>query len=364
MSGRAIILIVAGIIIVSGVILYRIEAASTNIVSNSVGQYKKQATHNMAQSGVNLALRQLGNSRTWRTGFNSLDMLGGNVTVTLFDTSFMGITSAIGIRSSGSVSGTTSTSTAFCYFPASMMPIGEKGLLTLHAPNQVSGSITIDGRDHDLSGNLVPGSGTFGVWTTGASFTIGGSAQVGGTTSSNVDKAPSGILDTSIIRLNQVFPPPGFPNTPDSVFGGASYGYPEGTLKAIAQSGVGGSQYVTNPLLLTYPLSGVTYVEMPLGSPSWTGASVGGAGILVVHNSAKTAQLVNTQELFTGIMISDDIVNLHGNVLGAIVALTTNPGGNVLGNGSAVLRYSRSAIQSATSIFTNGTQLKVIAWWE
>src|SRR5258708_38174197 len=122
MSGRAIILLVVGIIVVSGTILYRIEAASTAIVSNSVGYHKKQSARNIAQTGVNLSLTPLGYDNTWRTGFTGLNMLSGKVTVTVFDTTYAGIKNAIGIRSTATLQESTATTPAFCYFPPPLIP--------------------------------------------------------------------------------------------------------------------------------------------------------------------------------------------------------------------------------------------------
>ena len=363
MSGRAIILVVVGIIIVSGVILYRIEAASKAITENSVGYLKRQTAQNIAQGGVNISLRQLGYSHTWRTGFSSVDIVGGTASVSLFDTTFMGVSSAIGIRSTGTFQGTTVVSTAFAYFPAQRIPLNTKAVITLNASNSVNGGIVVDGRDHDLLGNVIANNGTYAFLTTGDTIALGGSSTAGGTTSASVDKAPAGSFDSSIIKTMVVFPPPGYPNTPDSVFGGASQGYPEGLLKSIAQSGVAGSQYVTDPARLRYPLSGVTYVELPAGG-LWNSAAVSGSGILVVHNSAKNAAMANASGAFNGLLIGDYIYHLHCTLIGGIVDLTTAPSGNVLGNGSASILFSRKAVQQATSIFTVGTPPKVLAWWE
>src|SRR5258705_12714336 len=114
MSGRAIILLVVGIIVISGTILYRIEAASSAIVANSAGYAKKQSARNIAQSGVNLALRQLETNSAWRTGFTSLKMLSGTATVTIFDTSFEGIATTIRDRSGATIQESTIKSTVQC----------------------------------------------------------------------------------------------------------------------------------------------------------------------------------------------------------------------------------------------------------
>ncbi len=366
MSGRAVILLVVGIIVIAGTIIHRIEAASETLVENSVGYYKRQTARNLAQSGVNLALRHLGNDSSWRTTGWTFTMMKGSVTVQVFDTgSYLGVTPAIGIRSTGVYYDTIRISTAYCYFPPAIVPSFVRGLLTLNSMNQVNGSIIIDARDHDTAGVVIPGQGTYAAWTTGPSFSISGSAALGGTAGGiDYPPPPSGIANPGIVLLNQVVPPPGYPGTPDSIFGGASTGYPEGTLKAIAQSGMAGSQYTTNPSTIRMPLSGVTYVEMPIGSPVWTPAAITGSGILIVHNTAKTACIKGAQGTFRGIVLSDDITNLHGTIMGAIMGMTTFPAGNILGNGGAQVQFSRQAIKLATKVFSNGAQPNVIAWWE
>ncbi len=369
MSGRAIIVVVTGIIIISSVIFYNIEAASTRITANFNDYYLRQSAQNIAQSGINLSLRQLANNRTWRTGFSNLNSLGGKVTVKLVDTVFAGVTNAISIQSVGfseygSKLETQAVSTVYAYFPPGLQPIAVKGLITLNGSNQANGNIDIDARDHDLAGNVVAGQGTYAVWTSGLSFTLGGSSQAGGTVA-GVDFGLSAPAGPGVIQLGQIYPG-GYPGTPDSAFGGASSGYPEGTLKSIAQTGVAGSQYVTDPSKLKYPLSGVTYIELPTsGSNVWTPPQpVNGTGILIVHNSAKNACIKNLDGSFAGIMVADDIVHLHGNFLGAIIGLTNSPTGNVVGNGNARIKFSKKAIANATSFEVNGSVPKVIAWWE
>jgi len=369
MSGRAIILIVAGIIVISSVILYRIEAASSNIVANSAGYYKKQTARNIAQSGVNLSLRQLENYRNWRTGFTSLNMLTGKATVSLFDTVFAGVDSVIGIRSVATLQESTVVSTAYAYFPPSLVPVWTKGLVTLNSQSKVNGNINIDGRDHDPFSTAVnAGKGSYGVSTSDSSFTMSGSATVAGTLSTGVDVSPTGspaigtdpAADIVLVKQKDSV---AYPTTPDSVMGGPKYGFNEGTLKSIAKSGVSGSQYTTNPGNLRYPVSGITYVDLPAGG-SWSGANIYGSGILIVHNSAHNANLQSATGNFSGIIISDDVTNFHGSLWGALISLTKNPSGNLMGNGSANLYYSKKSILRATNLTVSGTQLKVIAWWE
>jgi len=190
-----------------------------------------------------------------------------------------------------------------------------------------------------------------------------GGASIGGT-ALGVDFAPSVIANPAIIKQLQVT---GVPGTPDSILGGLSNGFPEGTLKAIAQSRAGGSQYTTNPASLSYPLKGVTYVELPSGGV-WNAANVSGGGMLIVHNGAKNALITNTSGNFVGLAISDDIIHLHSNFLGAVISLTPAPSaGNVIGNAIGSVLYSSEVLLKTTEMlftFGNGSAANVIAWKE
>jgi hypothetical protein len=179
----------------------------------------------------------------------------------------------------------------------------------------------------------------------------------------------------AVITQGQTIPG-GYPTSPDSAMGGSANGYPEGTLKTLAQSGISGSQYVTDPTVLSYPLRGITYVELPAGTV-WagkTGALVYGSGIVVVHNSAHNAAVKNLTGIsgsgtFVGIIIADDIVHLHSEVIGAIIELTAYPSeGSCIGNSNGSLYFSRQAIADAINSFAgstgNGSLGGVVGWWE
>jgi hypothetical protein len=293
--------------------------------------------------------------------------MGGKVTVTALDTTFNSKQvvriMAIGITSYGTGSETRDTSTAYVAKGPGPLPI--KGVATTNAATKHGGGLVIDGRDHYTLGNPIKNDGVLGIFTTGT-FSIGGKASIGGTNTSGVDVAPNGKIDTSIVHTNQTYPG-GYPTTPDGVLGGTSNGYPDGTLKSMAQSGQGGSQYKTDPSTLSYPLSGVTYVELSSGS-TW-GPKLSGSGILVIHNSSVNAILKQPAGTFTGLIITDDLVNLSGLVLlGAIVQLTPTPTSDIFGTSNGSIAFSRQALQKATSLFQNapgnGSYSNVVGWWE
>lgn len=371
MTGRSIILVVVGFIVVASVTMFRIEAASTRIISNVDLYYNHQSARNIAQSGVSMGLRQLADSSAWRSGFPLMDLLTGKVVVTACDTTFNGRSavriSAVGISAYGTSDETRDTSTAYvAQKPIQFLP---KAAATTDANTKDGGGLSIDGRNHDTLGTLLTGAsagtGVFGLYTTGT-LSVSGSSVIGGTNSSGKDIPTKGKLDTSIIRTSQVYPG-GFPQTPDALFGGAAAGYPEGTMKTMAKSGQGGSQYVTDPSLLTYPLSGITYVEVGPGV-TWSPKLTGG-GILILHNSTTSAVFKQPSGTFSGLIVTDDLTNLSGlDILGALVQLTSTPTSDLFGSSNGSIKYSSQAILSAQRLFQGtegiGSTSNVIGWWE
>lgn len=230
-----------------------------------------------------------------------------------------------------------------------------RGSINARASFAVLGNMVIDGRDHDLNG-IWTGPGKLGVSTT-ASFDTGGNASVGGSTAADppVTIAPAKSGYETVVEENATWTPP---TTPDAVFQ-----LPEGTLKSMAQKG-GGSQYVTNPSLLTFPLGGVTYVELPAGG-EWNGSGMGGgSGILIVHNTSTNAMLKNvTDGTFRGVLIADDLSQVKNIIIGSVTNLTASPAdGSVLANGSGKILYSSTAVSSALTLFSDTIQ--VISWKE
>lgn len=230
-----------------------------------------------------------------------------------------------------------------------------EGAVVACANVQTLGNLTIDGRDHDIDGNLL-GSGTKGVSTAGT-FSRGGNSKIGGTDDGGGDHAPSknaGVV-ALVTEQGQTCPAPG--GSPDEALGLA-----DGTLKALAQTGAGGSQHVTNPSDLTMPLTGVTYVELACGE-TWQSMDFGNStGIVVVHSPCTDAVIKNLNGgTLKGILIADDIVHVHNTVIGGIIQTSSSPSsGNCIGNGTGSILYSGIAISNALASLTN--QVFLVAW--
>jgi len=251
-------------------------------------------------------------------------------------------------------------------------PAAIQGSISSKDNISTSGNMQVDGRNHDLNGNLIAGTGTYGIWTT-SSFSQDGSSDVGGT-HSGTDYAPSKPANSHVVKTSGSLPSGSFPDTPDKVFGGSSEGYPEGTLKNLAGSGANGGQYVTDPSELTTPLSGITYVELP-NHGTWQSMNISGSGVLIVHNAYGNAIMKNLNSgTFKGIIIADDLIHVHTTIIGAVVGLgSSSSEGSLLGNGNGSIKYSKEAVDQAVTAVNSGssnrnygfgkTRLSVIGWY-
>ena len=352
---RFILIIVLGAFITYSIISLTQNQNVTQATENSVNNYSQTKARNITNSTVQMLMSQVADDYNWRvTSPETKQVFDGQATYTVTDTLFDG-EDLIKYSVTTNVYGTTKQVTAYTdKFP--FIPPSFKGAITANNSVLSNGNIQIDGRNHTALGNLVPVTGTYAIWAVG-NFTQQGTSDLGGT-HLKIDYVPSSPPNPNVILQNQVWPG-GFPSSPDQVMGGPAKGFPEGTLKSIAQSGIKGSQYVTDPTSLSgNPLSGITYVELTTATPhnKWEDIDVTGSGVLIVHNSALNALMKNLElGTFKGIIIVDDIVHIHSTVIGAIIILTPSPSaGNSVGNSDGKVLYSTEAVFDALT----GTNLE------
>ena len=369
MGGRALIVILAGVILLSSRMFMNITGTSSEIASNADKAFSRRSARNIAQSGLNIALRQLASDPTWRAGFPLMGMMGGKVTVTVSETTYAG-QQAVRILSVGMMGlGTESEQrdTVFAYVgEGGFVPVAVKAAVTTVGPTVMLSDFFVDGRDHTIASRLINGQGTLGLWSTGSLFQEG-TSRLGGF-DSGLGYTPSNPADPMSFAVNQPGPV-GYPGTPDSALGGVSLGFPEGFLKYIAEHGLNGSQYVTDPTSLHYPLRGTTYVELPSGGV-WRAMSVDGSGILVVHNPTRDAVMreMNTGT-FKGLMLVDHAIRFRTTLIGALVTLAPPvSAADTIGDDDGLVWYSSEAIKDAVgkirSLPGKGSAANVIAWWE
>ena len=353
--GKYALIVVAGFILTFGYVKRNLDRADANLADNYAAKFEQHEAKMAAHALANMVLATLADSTNWRTGFSNVSIGGGTGWATLEDNS-TDTTLAVGeVRiTTGGGSGATQDTVIVLVTLATGLPPGVHGSVTANSVVKTLGSMIVDGRDHDTNGNLLIGQGTMGISTT-QTYTRSGNSKTGGT-DGGVDYTPSKPANAAIIEENAAY---AFPTNPDDVFG-----YAAGTLKGVAQSGANGSQYVTNPSSLTFPLSGVTYVELPNGG-TWQSMNFGAStGVLVVHNSWTNAVIKTLNHgTFTGLLIADDIDKIHTDIIGAVVSLTTSPSGNCIGNGNGSVLYSRTALEQASAISMGGSGAVTVSYW-
>jgi len=372
---RFIMIIVLGGIVTFGLNNINLNRTLNLGTQNAVDKFSITRAHDIAGSMADILLMRIANDRTYRVYTQETeDLFGGEADYTVEDTFFDG-DSLIKINVSANYNDAFKSVTAFTKtadLNSSNLPPSIKAAITTNNPVKTNGTLIVDGRDHDLTGMLIPNKGKVGIWTI-SNVNQTGNSTIGGTVSST-DYLPSKPANPLTINQNQSWPDE-IHDTPDKVMGGPDAGYPEGTLKNAAISGFGGSQYVTDPADLTYPLNGITYVELPSGN-EWLPARLDGKGIVIVHNSHINAVIKNIDQNynFKGLLIADDIVHVHNEIIGAIFVLTQFPSsGNVIGNGNGKVLYSNLALENAiveveeqikTQYGFAKKRLKVKHWYE
>ncbi|MBE2280308.1 MAG: hypothetical protein IAE91_07950 [Ignavibacteriaceae bacterium] len=355
MAGKGLLIILIGSIVIAGSIFSNAFRQTNQVMDGAIVQYQSQVSQNIAQSGILMSLRELTNNPSWRSGYQGIKMQHGVLNVRVADTTFGGQTvikvESLGYTNVGKKDQIVSNS--IIYLRKTSLPSGIKGAITANNNVTTLGALEIDGRNWNMAGTSVTsGTGTLGIWTSG-SLLQSGSSKIGGS-NGGTDYTPMNPANSNAIGTAQAYPG-GYPTSPDSILGGPTAGFPEGTLKAYAMSGAGGSQYVTDPDKLKTPLSGVTYLELPNGSDWQAGGGIDltGTGILIVHNKWNNAVISNMNKgTFSGILIADDIDKIHNNVIGAVITLSPNPpSGNTIGNGNGVIKFSTEAIEFAMKPF-------------
>lgn len=365
--------------------------------------YKKEQARNIGNSMINMLLSRLAENASYRTAdYETKDFAGGTVSYLVSDHGFNEGDTVIKIDVSVDYLGYPKETSTFVKRDVKQgwVPPVIRGSWTANGDlNNTISDMVIDGRDHDLNQNVIPNSGRYGV-SSSVDFRNDDNAAIGGT-SGGVDYEPEYPEDQNIIE--EFYSWNGkFPETPDEILG-----YPEGTLKNIAQSKRGGSQYIVNPPgnkidddVLKFPLKGVTYIELTDSKErQFIMKGNGNRGIVVVHGPGATSRLTgvkmeeftkkNKEDIvchdwntenertlvidedsldfhldhgdiqescggnhtwFEGILITDYSFHHHLDILGSMLQLSPNleTKKNCNGNADHWVKYSSKAIEEAT----------------
>lgn len=370
---------------------------------NALNHYDHVEARNISNSWVNMLLSRVSDDSEYRTdGFESEYINYGTVSYRLSDTTFAAGDTLLKIQVEVVYKGYPKSITTYSRSPIAegWVPASVRGAWTANADlNNTISDMIIDGRNHDLNGNVIPNSGVPGV-SSSTAFTNEDNAEIGGTFN-GIDYVTQFPENRDIIE--EFYSWNGsFPESPDEILG-----YPEGTLKSIAQSGTGGSQYILNPggkdideKVLDFPLKGVTYIEITdTEERHLKMKGPGNSGIVIVHGPGATSRLggVKVEELkvrkdetivchlwgeigektmvikqdaltdhlshgdiqetcganytwFQGLIVTDYSFHHHLDILGAIIQLSPDleVSKTCNGNKDHWVKFSREAIENAT----------------
>lgn len=375
--GKAAVILVLGTIFTFVIINMNSTEKMNRANDNSIGYFSDVNVRNICNSAVGSLISKLADDNEYRVEQTaSMEYKEGQIDYTIKDT-VISSQDLIEIYVNGEYNGQTDVIVAYVQLPENgFVPAAVKAAVSTNNTVITTGNIEIDGREHDINGNLIPNSGTLGIWTT-QTYTQSGSSTVGGT-SGGADYTPSHPGAPNVIETGAIYPG-GYPDSPDKALGGEDNGFPEGTLKSLAKSGANGSQYTADPSTLKTPFKGITYVEIAEGE-TWK-PDITGSGILIIHNSTSNSTIREVHGTFTGLLIFDLIDKTNGTTVinGAMIGLgkgsstLENADPNTFGNGNAQITYSSEALKLATKGLGGNTdanygfgqyRLKVVSWYE
>ncbi|MBI4431044.1 MAG: hypothetical protein HY587_04975 [Candidatus Omnitrophica bacterium] len=301
-----------GILLLMTILLASLYAMSYGEIRASyTDSYITQAFY-IAEAGIQQQLASLNSGGT--TSMGTVNIGQGSASVTWDNV-------AKTIVSTGTLSGKDVSSTITVTVHQTNLSVN--AIAALHAASNLTtnGNITVDGRDHDSNGNLTGDPGVYGVATTANSYTQSGSSQIGGN-----GAVPANPYDPVAVQLNAL----PFPPTPEEILG-----LQAGTLDAYKTS--------TPP---SPNFSGIVYYT----GDTWTPVDFGtfSSGILIVHNADADALMKNVHGNFNGVIITDKLSHLNGDMFVNGAIFVTTEDGNVIGNGSAILNYSSEVLANLT----------------
>ncbi len=224
-----------------------------------------------------------------------------------------------------------------------------RGAVTARSTVEVTGNITIEGMDHDTSCN-VNGSGVYGISSSGSVLLGSNSVAIGGKgyppfEHKQLEKSMALVtesgaaIDTSLFRSPEAF-----------------LGLEEGALDS----------FKTGACMPPAKFRDLVYDTCSYVGPVNFDTLEGSAGILIVHNAAGTASLKVNRGIFRGLIITDRMDKINGDVTihGAIAVLSDSA--MVLeGLGNSKICYSSEILNNLTDYCDNiKKRVSEISWME
>ncbi len=156
--GKMVIILIVGLTIIVGIVSVSMVGRTTNGSKSSEASFKRTNAKNIASSAAEYYLRQLKATPSLRGTFSIPSILNGSASVQLSDWTYG--SDSIRLVSIGYYTGAAETSSA-CITSGGDLP-NINSAFDMNVPIVLSfsrsGTLDIDGRDHDINGVLLPPS--------------------------------------------------------------------------------------------------------------------------------------------------------------------------------------------------------------
>lgn len=256
--------------------------------------------------------------------------------------------------------------------PTGVLSFTPRAAITAQGPVTTLGNINVDGRDWNITGTAITGSGVYGI-SSMSTISNGGSSTVGGNGwapskpanplaqepladwADGVNKDSDGATDEESFD--------GVDNDGDGSIDEDTAGYPTNpdvmlslapnTLKnaAIASNTYFTSQAQFDAAVAangnTVPGGKIIYCDFPHWQPVTLGATFNNPpSVIVHHNATGTAEMKNVHGSFVGLLLADFLTHLNGDfvILGAVQSFGNAAVGNSFGNGNAQIKLCTAAL--------------------
>ncbi len=349
--GKSSLIIVLGMSVIIGFFTLRMNSNSNENVSGTMDMFNKTQSRLIANSGVEIYLEKLKHDRTMIGSTYSGNTLFGGT----YDIKIEGPEDTVQVTSVANFMGVIHTTIVeaeadrvpFYPGPGAMYLSG--GTVAALKKNAITGSIEINGKDHDLNGDTIPGASSVpGIAVDGATQrndvvnmitknTINQVLGSGGTPSvqaisNEVDWAEYAQLlaDNPDILINTQ-------EKMDSVLGKKE---PWGTVADPKVTFINGDIHLNNSL------------------------TASGCGILVVNGSLE----INGTFDYKGLVVAfknttiDIKLNGNGSILGSLV-VAGNQINVEVANGNFDVLYSTQALALIDNLLTT-KRFSILSWWE
>ncbi len=350
--GKSSLIIVLGMSVIIGFFILKLNANSTENMSVTSNMFQKTQARLMANSGVEIYLEKLKHDRSLvdDSPFLGNNLFGGTYDVYIEDTndliqvtsvaSFMGVSHTTVVEASAEL-------LPLNYPPGAMYL--SSGTVAGLKKNAINGSIEINGKDHDLSGNLLPAAPVLpGIAVDGV---VQQTAVIGMIQKNHINNVVGSGGVPSVVVVNNAIDWTEYAqlladnadiliNSQESMYGSLSNNGSWGTTDNPKVTFINGDIHLTNS------------------------STARGCGILIVNGNLSISGTIEFKGLVIAYKDTQIGLNLSGNglILGGLVVAGNQINVDVQA-GNFDLLYSKPALDLVQNLLKTN-RFNVLSWWE